>query len=49
MREGGEDDDKGMVTVIEVVQSLVGERNAEPHEGWDCFKIREMNKQTQTK
>ena len=34
---------------LRVCRVWVGERNAEPHEGWDCFKIREMNKQTQTK
>ena len=37
-----------MVSVIEGVWSLGG-RDVESHEGWDCFKIREINKQTQTK
>ena len=44
MRDGGEDDDKGMVSVIERVRSLVGEINAESHERWDCFKIQEINR-----
>ena len=44
MREGGDDDDdKGMVSVIEGVWSLGG-RDVESHEEWDCFKIQEINR-----
>ena len=44
MRNGGGDD--GSLRVCGV---WVGERDVESHEGWDCFKIWERNKQTQTK
>ena len=27
----------------------VGETDVESHEGWDCFTMRKINKQTQTK
>ena len=43
MRKDGEDDDKGMVSVIEGVWSLGG-RDVESHEEWDCFKIQEINR-----
>ena len=34
---------------LRVCRVWVGERDVESHEGWDCFKIRERSKQTQTK